>query len=387
MAREAPTPPGTVFAITAAMCGGLISFYFIPVFVGMLQSVRGISSESATLVASIELGSAAVAAIGFGRGAMAGGVRKIIATGGVLGFAGNGTFFFAHALWSLTGAAIVAGVGQGLFFAGATIAGARQTNPSRVYGRVYALSSLLFTLALLMLPSLVQRWGTTSYFGLNLVVVAIVVLSLPSFANIPAAVPQETTDSRGGKSRTAALLHLTLAALFIPIGGLWGLADQLASQHGISARAIGIAFAASNAAGIAGGALAARIRSGAGTLPLIAASTVAMVLVGAAESVVRGPFEFVVTMAVLGLVYIFLISYLVSVGALIDGSGALSSSLNGASLILLSVGPALYGLVLSHLGMYALIFGNLVVCAVAIPAAWTLHLALAARTHRRSPAY
>jgi len=354
------------------MCGGLMAVYFVPFFIGLLERNRGLPAEQAAFLGSVEIACAAVTAVLLGRVGLLFGFATTVLVGGALGVLTNAISIELTHFAPLLAARIFAGIGEGLLFAAATMAVARQAEPDRIYGRVYAWCAIFFTATMLVLPYGLERGGVPVYFLMYVAVGALAVICTPVFRQMHVDLSDSPSDRSRPPWRPTALLYLTLAALFIPIGALWGLADQIAHSHGISLRATGIALSVSNAGGFIGGELSRRMGLRSGFFAPLAVCAVILIMVGLGQSGIANALGFIIVMGALGIIYLFLISHLVSMAASVDRTGGLAAGINGASLIFLSAGPAVFEALLSGHGVAAMLLANSALCLIALIPAWLL---------------
>jgi hypothetical protein len=370
---DSPNPSlAEMLSMTTAMCGGLMAVYFIPFFIGIMERSRALPPEKAAFLGSAEIACAAVTAVFLGRIGLVGGFATTVVLGGALGVLSNGiSIGLAHFAPLLT-ARVLAGIGEGLLFGAATMAVARQDSPDRIYGRVYGWCAIFFTVTMMLLPYGLDRGGVSVYFLMYIAVAVLAAACAPVFRRLRI----DLNASLGGKSRApsrpSALLYLVLAALFVPIGALWGLADQIAHSHGISLQATGIALSVSNAGGFIGGELSRRMGLRSGMFAPIAVCTAALILVALGQSGIANAVGFIIMMGALGVIYLFLISHVVSIAASFDRTGGLAAGINGASLICLSVGPPVFETLLSRHGVGAMLLADVALCLVALIPAWML---------------
>jgi MFS family permease len=354
------------------MTCGLWPVYVIPILVGVLQREVGLTAGSAAAIGSAELAATAIASIILGRMRQLRGVNQVVGVGLLLVAIANVTCGFVRTFTGLLILRSVVGAGCGILSGVVTMMIARQAHPERLFGRILGWSAILLTVAMVLLPTAIERGGAVAYFmvAAGVGAMAIVGTSLSPRRSATDGEPPLQAHSIASTVVDRAQLLTAVVALFILIGGLWGVADPIAASHGLSLQATGIALSISKGAGFVGGELSRKAGLRMGRFIPNAIAAIGLTGVAFGLKISDTALMFSLVMGVLGALYVFIYSQLMAAAAMLDQSGGLSAQVTGISLLSSAGGTAAYGVLFGNYGMLALLFSVAVSCAVALCAAW-----------------
>lgn len=237
-------------AATAALCAGAAAFLGLPVIVGLLADMRGLSPDQLGQVASAETFGVAITAL------LGPWLLRRVAARTLMG-AGLLALMVLHGLSALplsfagfVGVRLAASVATGVAMPAAVAVLGRAADPERAFAWAVSAQILLSALELLAFGPLAKAFGLWGVYGaLAVLALAAVLLALRCAppADIGAA-------SAGGVRLPGAAWALIASVLlfFCAIGAYWTFIERAGVQAGLSADAMGGWLAASNAAALLG---------------------------------------------------------------------------------------------------------------------------------------
>jgi predicted MFS family arabinose efflux permease len=249
-------------------------FVVLPLLVGALVDLLGLTASQAGLVAGADMLGACISALGVSFIIPKGRWKLLLVCGIALLTLANAVSGLLHGFSALFCTRVVAGLGEGvlLAIANASIAGTR--NPDRIFGFSLAGQVAFGTAALYVMPSLLTVYSLRGVFwGLAILTGAAIVLVtyMPNSAraNDRSAVQVEQRSLSAG-----AIIGLVgVFTFFVAEGAVWAYLDRIGMSNRIEASSVATALAISSIAGFLGASLASWLDIRYGRLkPLLAAA-------------------------------------------------------------------------------------------------------------------
>jgi len=298
-------------------------------------------------------------------------------------------------LWAFGAWQAAAGMGFGLVFGCANVAGCLARIPERAYAIGLGVSIFFYT----ALPQALARTaaiarGFPSVFlphsGVFVAVAVFATVMMPTMGFLPRRSTDELrtaslgaqTGARGASSPGIAASALLVMALFaFGVFSLYAFIERHARGIGMTAADVGSMFSAAFAVGLLGTITSASLGRRIGlAVPLVgglAAQGIACWLVALSSD--RGML-YACAMAYMVLWY-FVYPYIFGLGAKIDSLGRVSTAIGGVYLIGLSLGASLGGLLFKQQGFLTVGWLALILCLAAAALAWVLLKRLDAQPH------
>ena len=371
----ASDPPGALIGILAGASIGFAAQGSLPILIGAVIDGLGVNEAAAGLLASLEIGTVALASLLLAPRIHRIPRRKLALLGARIACVGQGLAVFAQSFETLLAARIVAGLGEGTAFAAANAALAGSVNPERLSALLALVGGAGAGVLLAVLPHIVEPWGYAGGFAALLVVNAV---SLPLLRFLPEA-PDASAQPRAGHPAHRVLGVATLLAFFVLALGesaMWAFTERIGLGVGLSRGSVGTVLAVTMVFGLVGAALAGWLGTRRGrALPLALGLTglgVATVFLGSAQ-------VWTVYAAMLLLwtfTFLFVMPYLMGTAAALDKEGRWAAATIGFWSVGSALGPASAGTLIALLSYAAV--GRLVgACALVcllllLPAAFAL---------------
>lgn len=241
---------GAQIAAIAAVCAGAAAFLGLPVIIGQLAELRGLTPEQLGRVASAETFGVAVTAL-FGswamrrasaRRLMAGGLAALAVLNVLSALAWSDAVFLALRLAS----SVAAGVAMP---AGVAVLG-RAPDPDRAFSWAVSAQIVLSAVELLAFGPLARTFGLWSIYGSMAALAAAAALltarsRLPLLRSVDATAP-------GGLSRAAWSIAASVLLFFCSIGAYWAFIERAGVESGMTPDELGHWLAASNVPALLG---------------------------------------------------------------------------------------------------------------------------------------
>jgi predicted MFS family arabinose efflux permease len=340
---ERRDPPSLFPAALAASITGVSVTHMLPFLVGSVMDGIGLDARRAGLLASAEMGAMAVGALAVAPriGRLS---RRVLALGtGAALLVLHGSSAVLDSFEQLLALRTLAGLAEGCLYAVVAAAVAASIAPTRVYARVEAGGTLLWTGLFLIVPHAVALWQQRGAFGFLFV---ITLCCMPLLHWLPAHPPREPqTESAGRELWTPSTLAVvcTGAILYISENSLWAFTERIGTATGMSGRGVGIVLSLTNLLLVLGALFVSRLHLRWGrSLPL----GVGIALFGAGLAVVacaRSPAQYVAGHTAVAIVFAFQWIYLQGLSAALDPAGRVAAMLAGAILVGGALGPSAGG--------------------------------------------
>jgi hypothetical protein len=254
------------------------------------------------------------------------------------------TMFGSMGLLILLRAMVGVGCGLGTFASAQAIA--TSTKAARAFGIVNAGLAGVSAAALAIVPRLPGNASVRVFVPLSLICV---LLGINLWLGRPATnepVPPEQAQASPWLTVPVLALFLATALIFIALGGLWTFSSDEGSHLGLSDTAIGTILGWTTLLGLVGGGLAAWAPWGPGLKGPVSTACLLASLTCVAVGTARTPLMFAAAFALYSLTYQFAMSYLLTLGAVVDVSGRASAILVGIMLLAVAAGNVLVGTLL-----------------------------------------
>ena len=355
---------GTVavcLAYTIALVPGNLS----PLLVGGLIAGLGLGVADTGLILSIELVLMGVAATGLATRISRTDARAACLTGAVILLAGHGVASLADSLAEVIAWRSIAGIGAGIVLAAvnATIAGA--PNPPRLYGLALVAPPLIGSIIAFLMSRAIAMFAHAGAYGvLALLTLAVlpVLLAFPDYRKEAISTRTEPLQNHGPGIALLLAIFITGTSMMAYFAFL----ERLGARLDLSIEQVGDIFTAVVIAGAIGAGIAGALERRVGLrLPLVcgvilhSAAIVTVVQVEVLPAYIAG--------ALLeGITLVFLLTFLLTVAALLDPLGRWAAAAGGAFSFSLGAGPYLGGVLIEKAGFEAVAALNILSAIVVI---------------------
>jgi len=346
---------------------------------GRLHSLDdlGFSEVEAGWLGSVEMMSAAGVALLAAPFMSRLSVVRVALTGVLLASLAQFGSAFLDSFWPLVGARLIAGMGAGLAVAAAAATAAAAADPDRLYGYVFGGFMVLMSFMTPVLAAVIDAAGIAGGYAL---LGSVVLLALPFLRWLDhAARSPVNAESQKSLPRAELLLLMTLMMLFgIGPGPTWAFMERIGVSIGIEASRVGIFFSIGILFGLLGSLAAGRVGARGGkTRPLVLGLLIlAASCLGLGFASHEG--VYLALIVLFWFTYLFVEVLLFAAVAAFDPTGRVGPAAVGAFMIVLGLGPALGGFLIT-VGSYATTGWFAVgVCGVAV-----LLIAVAGRSLNR----
>lgn len=222
-------------AVVLASCIGYSGLFAMPMWVGPVGAAIGLSAFAVGLVASAQLGAAAIASFVAARVSRPTWIRRGTALGLLLIAVANLASAWAGSLSELLGARLVSGLGEGIVLALVNASIATTATPHRYFAWSQIGLGVSGLALFAAVPSLIQRFGASAVF---LVVGCAALLPLALSARLPTRAEESCERSaEPSPSATSGMSWWALAGLavtFIGCQGAWAFLVQAGAAKGIA---------------------------------------------------------------------------------------------------------------------------------------------------------
>jgi predicted MFS family arabinose efflux permease len=329
--------------VLAASVAGISVTHLLPFLVGSLMDGIGLDARRAGLLASAELGAMAVGAL-----AVAPRVARLSRRAFALGACAallvlHGGSAALDALAPLFTLRVLAGLAEGCLYAVTAAAVAASVAPTRVYARVEAGGTLLWTALFQIVPQIVALWQQRGAFGVLFVTA---LCCAPLLCWLPPHPPEEAVDGAADRklwNASALAVVCTGTILYVSENALWAFTERIGVSTGMSGRAVGVTLGATNLVLVLGALLVSHLHLRWGrSLPIgvgIACFGASLLLIASA----RNPVQYAVGHTALAMAFVFQWVYLQGLAAAMDPAGRVAAMLAGAILVGGALGPAVGG--------------------------------------------
>lgn len=340
----------------AGIFGGYIigqsSLWLAPVFVAEFMHAYAISEQEIGLSFGLQAGAISLVSLYCSYKVDVLRLRHLACTGAILAIAAHGLSLIADTFQVFTLCRIVAGVGEGMAFAAANIAGAAVKNPDRVFAQAQLASMSVVVVLLFAVPEI------TALYGFRVSIVAIIltlILSIPLIAQLPVTNTRDVAVSTGkARHYPLPLLGISILIAFTLVNlsdiGIWVFSERIAAQIGMTPDAVSWSLGTASILAMGGPLLAALLGDRFGILvPL----TAGLVLEGCSALLVvyaTGPISYSAGLVLLLISIGFLYPYFLGVLARLDEHGSWTTLSGTVVSFAMAVGPVISGLVAAHAG-------------------------------------
>jgi len=363
----------TIVAIGAGMFLGVLSANSLPLLIGALLDGLAINNAQAGALGTLEL--LAVAGATFALASKAGKIScaRLALVGTLIAIVGQLISTLTDSFYLLLLARVVVGGGLGCAYAAAAMAAASTRNPDRAVGYGNTTALVAVALYLPVLAIIIAEFGYRgAYIGLG--VLCFILIPLLRWLRYDG----ESDSSAETKSGLAVLpLASLLAAITffnIAAGAVWGFAERMGVQAGLTVDQIGLIIATGTISGIIGSTLGGWLGDRWGrALPVIISLVIAglayFVLAGAADAI-----TYIVGINLYWVTYMFLFPLFIGTGAALDHdkSGRAATLAAGTISLTIAIGPLFGGLISTWFSYSAIGWFSLALCLLSAGAFWKI---------------
>jgi len=363
----------TIVAIGAGMFLGVLSANSLPLLIGALLDGLAINNAQAGALGTLEL--LAVAGATFALASKAGKIScaRLALVGTLIAIVGQLISTLTDSFYLLLLARVVVGGGLGCAYAAAAMAAASTRNPDRAVGYGNTTALVAVALYLPVLAIIIAEFGYRgAYIGLG--VLCFILIPLLRWLRYDG----ESDSSAETKSGLAVLpLASLLAAITffnIAAGAVWGFAERMGVQAGLTVDQIGLIIATGTISGIIGSTLGGWLGDRWGrALPVIISLVIAglayFVLAGAADAI-----TYIVGINLYWVTYMFLFPLFIGTGAALDHdkSGRAATLAAGTISLTIAIGPLFGGLISTWFSYSAIGWFSLALCLLSAGAFWQI---------------
>ena len=338
--------------LIAASCGVFLSWAPLtwgPFYVGALIDGAGFSETSAGALSTVELlalaaGSLLLAPPLLARFALS----RVALCGGLVAVAGGIVSVLDPGALAIGAGRATAGLGIGCLYAATNAAGARSSDPDRLFSRAVSGTILLFAV-LSPVISMASRWG--GYVAVYLGVAAIVGVFAPAMRGLGAerAAPDTVRSGEGEVPRRVVIFFAAAMGLYnVGTGAVWTFTERVGVRVGLSVEQIGVAIGLSGLVGLLGSMLAPYAcqklgRTGAAALGYSVCGVSAILLTHE-----LGQWMYLIGLAVYWTGWMYIYPVQLAAAGELDPSGRLAARLGGVLMLTYALGPIAGGAVVEH---------------------------------------
>ena len=328
------------------MAAGLMGGYVVPLTIGGLVEGPGFDVSSAGNLGAAELFSVALSSLFLSSFLHRLSLRKVAAIAVLVSALCQFLSATTENYQLLFLFRVLVGAGCGALIAVVNSIVATSETPEKSYGWVFTISASLFTLLLICLPQVLKFHEHRGLFVALGIVTLVVITQMPK---IPYD-SKQGIDNRSCASLspsisipTVATFFFILTVVYIFMGGAWSFSERIASSIGIDLELVGVLLGLSTSAGIAGSFTAALIGNRLGLLLPIAIGFISSGLSALLILLAYDIWSFGAGVLLFGYIYMFCITYVLSLAAALDKLGRVAIATNGYIMIPYSIGPVLFG--------------------------------------------
>ncbi|PCI54619.1 MAG: hypothetical protein COB36_09690 [Alphaproteobacteria bacterium] len=259
----------------------------------------------------------------------------------------------------------ITGFSAGTVLATAVAAMGKTSNPDRAFGFWIIGQLMMGSLGLLILPSIVEKYGMSGIF-IMLAVFALPALLMARFVPVGAGNDGDLAEAQAAPNQKflAVMGIFAIFLIYIGITSVWAYFARMGGSIGLSAQVIGVSLSIASLAGIAGavGATIIGIKMGR-TFPLLfAIGCVSIAMLILLQDVNQTLFLLAGCLFLFG--WCFMVPYLMGAIAIIDKGGRLLSLANTAIGAGLVVGPSVGAILITADGYGRINFYGLLLIMV-----------------------
>jgi MFS transporter, DHA1 family, inner membrane transport protein len=250
---------GPILPIASMVIFSVLSaavFLTLPLLVGAMVDLLGLSTAQAGLIAAADMLGATVSALFLSFVISRGRWRAILVSGICLLTIADAASGFVQHFLPLFLCRIVAGLGEGILLTISNSSIGETPNPDRVFGLSAAGQVAFGSPALYLIPSLLMAHGLRGVFwslAAMTAAAAALVKHIPNAARVSSASPTDAVKSR--LSRKSIIGLLGVFTFFIAQGGVWAYLDRIGIANHIDAADVAKALATSSVAAFLGACL------------------------------------------------------------------------------------------------------------------------------------
>ncbi|MCR8922345.1 hypothetical protein NO559_06150 [Dasania sp. GY-MA-18] len=330
--------------ISLIMVSGLMGTYTLPLLFGFYIDELSFSESLAGNLCMIEILAIAMASI-LSSFFIASWDKVYVTRVAVALFClGQVSTAYVDSYYLLFIARVLVGAASGVILAVSNNIIVQMDNPDSCYGRVLAITSLIFSFLLWFFPVVYLEFGALSIFVSISIVAIMAGLVVKNFSQLYSGLLVSSLSAKPGKLdiKLIVLFFVAMTAIYIVTGGTWTFVERLGKNNDISLDEVGVLLAISTLFGILGAATAGLLANRFGrTWPSFSGFVVSgfsCYLLIAADSYML----YVLAIVLYGYSYMFTLSYVLSIAAALDKQGRVAVAANGYLLIPYSLGVVLY---------------------------------------------
>lgn len=352
-------------AVAVAIFVGWVGLYAGPVQIGAVIDGLGLNPGKSGLLATFELGCVAITSIVLAPKINQLSFRRLAIYGALLASAGQFLSAFMPSFILLAAMRIAVGIGCGCVYAAAVSASAAARDPDRLYAWGTFLSNILFTALLFVLP-LSTAFGYHKGVYLSLGVLTIGMLWF--LRHLPERGGQgeiEENDLARGIKLSKPIKIAMFVGFFIinmGMGSVWPYVERIGGDIGIGSDSIGWMLSMATISMMVGAGVAGFLGARAGrslpmTVGFLGSAAACFLLVHPG-----GETQFLLSLLMWGLFYLFVYPYFIGTPAAMDSSGKLAAAVGGMCVLSYSLGATLGGVVAEQFGYSAVGWIGVVCC-------------------------
>lgn len=356
-----------LLALSAIGGVGAAFIVLLPLYIGVLVSILGLSEQSAGQVAAADMAGYTLATLSaafwIGRVNIRASTLAFLAALIIL----NVICSFLSGYWALFGVRILTGFGAGGLTAVIVAAMSKTTKPDRTFG-LWVVGQLgLASVGLYLLPSIIEAYSSLGAF-MFLALLPLIVIPLAFFLpsqSIGASSDVVLVQGSTGHNYTLLIAAMGIVAVLVVYTGLasyWSFTERLASTSGLSPQTIGSSLSVASIAGLFGGIISIVIANKLGRVIPIALSI--LMIIGALVLVRIDVSTIIYMLSASAFLFGWnlILPFMLGAVATIDKDGRTISLANAAIGLGLVAGPLMGGWFLGT-GSYSLLIDMTIICA------------------------
>lgn len=346
-------------AVCLAYTIGLVPGNTSPLLVGGLIAGLGLGVADAGMILSIELILMGATAIGLAAAMSYSDARTTCLVGAVILLFGHGLAAQAGGLTEVIIWRGVAGIGAGVVLAAVNASIAGSPNPPRLYGLALLVPPLIGSVIAFLMSRAISMFAHTGAYGvLALLTLAVfpVLLAFPDYRKEAMSVRPDPLENH---SRGVALLLATFIT-GTSMMAYFAFLERLGVRLDLSIEQIGNIFTAVVVSGALGAGIAGVLERRIGLrIPLIGGILLHLTAILMVIHVETLP-AYVAGALLESITLVFLLTFLLTVAALLDPLGRWAAATGGAFSLSLGAGPYLGGILIETAGFEAVAMLNVV---------------------------
>jgi DHA1 family inner membrane transport protein len=335
-------------AVTAMVSSALIGEYsllIMPFILTAMMEIHGINEVTAGRLISAQLFAMALASVLVTR-VVARIPRRILATLATLTIIlANSLCMLGYSMTSLVIGRIGTGLGEGTLMAVAGAVIAASAAPHRIFSIVGLVVAVVASIALVSVPFIVGLFGHQGTFGLLALCALMSLVLLPWLPSVTPSAPG-VAQPTGVLDRSALLVLLAFAMLWIGASGLWVFAERLGDRIGLGLNEIGTSLAVGQLVGIAGPLAADRFALRMGLVPSLVGGCLGMAVGGLIFVFGTNEILYALGAALLSFFVMFLVPCFRSLMARMDPGGRVVSASAAFYTLAFALSPAIVTVIL-----------------------------------------